>query len=70
MSFVKEKIPNKERVSWESSDSMFIQISQSYKFDDKITLFVTDHLQFFEGFGIFVVSQMLFAILCSLVYKS
>jgi small neutral amino acid transporter SnatA (MarC family) len=29
-------------VSEESSCSMFIQISHSYKFDDKITLFVTD----------------------------
>jgi hypothetical protein len=57
MSFVKEKIPNKERVSEESSCSMFIQISHSYKFDDKITLFVIGHLQFFEGFGIFVVHK-------------
>lgn len=57
MSFAKEKIPNKERVSEESSCSMFIQISHSYKFDDKITIFVTDHLQFFEGFRIFVVHK-------------
>jgi hypothetical protein len=70
MSFVKEKIPNKERVSPESSCSMFIQISHSYKFDDKITFFVTDHLQFFEGFGTFVVHKCYLLLCALLVYES